>query len=478
IEYSSQTINRLASISKAVAGVLALDLEEKGLLDVERRTDSYTGEVHGESIPSHHTHTLLQLLSNRGGVKHYPTKKEKENEPASTIMPVINGSFNTALEASAELWHVPLVGPPGDQYHYTTHGYTLLGAAIEGALGLPIQQVIQQHLTDAYDLGTLRVEDLSEANSNRSTVYVKFDTGTRAVAADDLSWKVLGGGLEASVYDLTRFGWKVINGEILSEAARAKLWTEPPPTGAGYALGWELGTDNGMQWVGKDGAQPGANTYLLMYPSQKIVVAVMVNRRENGNAERLAREIAELMLDDVPALALHQNIRIRQDVDDDGRVALTDVLACVQGLRRVTEGQPSTTGGTTRYLDVNGDQRFTIADLLDIVAEVRRGLAGEGEAPEPTSAGLVMSAARDRWEESSPGSAPLEQPESEAPAPAAEQTPYLHSRRSVISDAMAPPVRSATHHESEDDASSLEAMLHDISLQNAFPEMGNTPLGA
>ncbi len=459
LQYSSRTVNRLASVSKAVAGVLALDLVEKGLLDINRRTASYTGTVYGESIPSHHTHTLLQLLSNRGGIGHYDELGD------------VNGVFATALEASAEFWDEPLtVSPAGSGYHYSTHGYTLLGAAIEGALGQPIQQIVQQRLTDAFDLNTLRVEDRGVANRYRSAVY---RTGTTAVTADNTSWKILGGGLESSVYDLARFGAKLLSGQILSERSRATLWTPPPPDDEDYGLGWDLGTRRGLQWVGKSGGQLGANTYLLMYPSQDLVIAVLTNRQGGGHsAGRLAREIADLILDDEPATP-SQNIRIRQDVNDDGQVSLADVLACVQTLRSATSNTaPTDPQSTSLYLDVNGDRQVSIADLLEIVVELRRALTAEGEATDLSPEGeataappmlvitpVVVSKAdsseRFSPQESEAEALPLQDlsrtPESTPPATSDSTTPTSASNVQLSKD-----------DRDDEGSTALEAMIQDI----------------
>ncbi|MEK7255932.1 MAG: serine hydrolase, partial [Bacteroidota bacterium] len=62
----SETIYRLASVSKAVTGTLAFRLKDKGKIDLNKKTRDYESR-----LPAHHTHTVGQLLSNRGKVRHY-----------------------------------------------------------------------------------------------------------------------------------------------------------------------------------------------------------------------------------------------------------------------------------------------------------------------------------------------------------------------------------------------------------------------
>lgn len=278
LQYSSRTINRLASVSKAVAGVLALDLDEKGLLNIDSKSSSYIKSYNGNSMPSKHTHTLRQLLSNRAGMGHY----DEWGTPS--------GSYSTALAATAALWNKTLVDKPGKKYHYSTHGYTFLGAAMEGALGKSITQIVKQYVTDAYKLDTLKVENRSVSNSYRAALY---SSSNKELSADNSSWKILGGGLEGSAYDLARFGNMVLNGTILTSASRTDMWTAPAPTSKKYGLGWDFGTRNDTQWVGKSGAQRGSNTYLLMFPEKGIVISVLTNRQEGHKASSIANAIGD-----------------------------------------------------------------------------------------------------------------------------------------------------------------------------------------
>jgi CubicO group peptidase (beta-lactamase class C family) len=272
----SRTIYRLASISKAVGGVLSLRLDEQSLLNLNASTSSLV-----PGLPAFHTHTVLQTISNRSGVGHYDD------------YPSVSGNFNTALEAVQEIEDVALAYTPGAGYKYSTHAYTFLGASLEGATGDPIAEIVDDELTTPYALNTLRVEDRSIPNAKRATIY---NTTNQEVTADDLSWKVLGGGLESSAYDLARFGIKLLNQSILTQESVDTMWT-PPDGLSSYSLGWSTGTESGTQVVAKDGAQNGARSYLRMYPEKGYVIVVLTNRKGGGHSPvTLGREIGKLLL--------------------------------------------------------------------------------------------------------------------------------------------------------------------------------------
>jgi CubicO group peptidase (beta-lactamase class C family) len=272
----SRTLFRLASVSKAVAGALSLRLEEQGLVD---SGDPSSDHIPG--LPAFHTHSLSQTISNRSGIGHYDE------------YPGIAGDYDTALAAAMQLWNTPLVANPGAMYFYSTHAYTFLGASLEGALGDPLGTVFNDTLRQPYNLNTLNLEDRSVANKFRATLY---NTQNQEVSADDLSWKVLGGGLEASAYDLGRFGARLVDGTILSEASLNEMWT-PPDGLSNYALGWNTGTHAGSFVVAKSGAQNGARSYIRIYPDDELIIVVLTNRKEGGHDPReLAKAIGALIL--------------------------------------------------------------------------------------------------------------------------------------------------------------------------------------
>ncbi len=272
----SRTLFRLASVSKAVAGALSLRLDEKGLVDID---DPSSAHIPG--LPAFHTHTVSETISNRSGIGHYDE------------YPSIVGAYNTALAAAMQLWNTPLVGNPGSQYFYSTHAYTFLGASLEGTVGDPLGTIFEDTLREPYNLNTLNLENRSVPNKYRATLY---NTQNNEVSADDLSWKVLGGGLEASTYDLARFGAKLVDGTILSQASLNSMWT-PPDNLSNYALGWNTGTHLGSSVVAKSGAQNGARSYIRIYPDDEIVIVVMTNRKGGGHSpSELAKAIGALIL--------------------------------------------------------------------------------------------------------------------------------------------------------------------------------------
>ncbi len=277
IWYSSRTVNRLASISKALGGVLAMRLVERRLIDLDRMTRDYE-----PSLPRAHTHTIRQLVSNRGGIGHY-------NEHGS-----VNAQFATALDGVQFFLNDPLPYQPGTGCLYSTHGSTLAAVAYEAVLSKSIDQIAEEELSTALGLPTLKPEDRSKVTIDWAALY---NTDNSEATPDFLDWKRLGGGFVSSPYDLLRFGMKLLNNEVISETSRTEMWTVPAPNCSNYALGWNVGTDQGTPVAAKDGAQLGARTYIRIYPEIEAVIVVLSNRQGGGhNAVQLGRDIGTLLL--------------------------------------------------------------------------------------------------------------------------------------------------------------------------------------
>ena len=277
----STHVGSTASVSKAVSGVLTMRMVEQGLLDLDDETREWV-----PTMPDEHTHTVGALLANRGCIRHY----------ASGLDGFANQAYATALDAAEEFWDDPLVCDPEDEdYNYSTHGYTLLGAALEAAGNDDHKDLLRTKLTTPFGLGTLGPQNFS-SSVHRMSIYTSNDV---EVSTPNNDWKVEGGGVDSSVADLGLFGAKLIGGQILSDDSLETMWT-PWNGESSYAYGWSTGTEDGTQVVAKNGSWTGNLAYLRLYPEEGISVAVMMNDRSGDqSATQLGRDIGALVLDSV-----------------------------------------------------------------------------------------------------------------------------------------------------------------------------------
>ena len=86
----------------------------------------------------------------------------------------------------------PLEHEPGTRYTYTTFGYTLLGAVIEGASGMTFIDYLREHVLKPAGMTHTQADDLYVIIPNRAAgywpqVYGRFDGHLRNAALMDSS---------------------------------------------------------------------------------------------------------------------------------------------------------------------------------------------------------------------------------------------------------------------------------------------------
>jgi CubicO group peptidase (beta-lactamase class C family) len=110
----------------------------------------------------------------------------------------------------------------------------------------------------------------------------------------DNSYKWAGGGFLSTTEDLARFAQALLAGRLLKPATLRLLWTSQRTRDGeetGYGLGWTVRTDSaGRRRVGHTGGSMGGTANLIIYPEERLVVALLVNsdRTFIGAAPRIA----------------------------------------------------------------------------------------------------------------------------------------------------------------------------------------------
>jgi CubicO group peptidase (beta-lactamase class C family) len=274
------TLFRLGSISKPVTAAIALRLAEAGTLDLDADVRALVPEA--RHLPPM---TLAQLLAHTAGVRHYRPDR-RDNSTA----------HRTTTEALALFVGDPLLSAPGAKYSYSTHGYTLVVAALERASGRSFVELVREHVRDR-GTPSLDCEVLVDAKPARSALYeLEKDGGARLEAErEDNSWKYGGGGMESTALDLARFGDAVRTATLVSPAARERMWS-PTALADGkqshYGLGWRIARDRGE--VLHTGSQQGAHSALVIVPAEGLVIAVTTNTN-GGKPQELVPRLRELL---------------------------------------------------------------------------------------------------------------------------------------------------------------------------------------
>ncbi|HIL23887.1 MAG TPA: class A beta-lactamase-related serine hydrolase [Verrucomicrobia bacterium] len=279
-----RTLFRWASISKSLTGVTALQLWEKGKLDLEADVLRYVPEFPAKPAPIRIRH----LLCHQGGIVHY------SNGPVVVTVRAYEkpNPFENVLLALDTFKHSPLVNAPGEKYAYTTHGFILLSAVVERAGRQKFAHQVRDRIAKPLGMTTLQPDYQWVRIPNRAVGYRKQD-GKVVVSTDtDVSWKLGGGGFISNIDDLAKFAAGLMNHRLVEPTTRAKMWTQQKTNDGQittYGLGFSFkkyhegevhkwkADGKGVLLVGHSGAQEKTRTYMILWPVKKMAVVVMTN---------------------------------------------------------------------------------------------------------------------------------------------------------------------------------------------------------
>jgi serine beta-lactamase-like protein LACTB len=275
---------RQGSVSKVVTATLTAVLATKGTVALDAPISNYMPELPEQ----HRATTLRQLLTHRGGIRHYI---DRDSMPGPAGAPIDYRNYATNAEVLAVFINDPLIAKPGERVSYSTFGYTLISLVLEAAAKTPFLDLIQREIAAPLGLASLGPDAPRSITPNRVTGYhpraqVKdvnpaIDGPWANIMPVNPAYKWAGGGLLATPTDVARFGAAHFAAGKLPKAALDAIFTvqteatdRSPPLG----LGWRINEDKGkrLRWH-HAGGQDGARATLVVYPKEQLSIAFATN---------------------------------------------------------------------------------------------------------------------------------------------------------------------------------------------------------
>lgn len=277
---------RIGSVSKPLTAVAVARLWEEGRLDLDVPVQSYV-----PSFPEKRwTITTRQLAGHVAGVRHY---RDQEF--------LIRDSYPTVEEGLAIFEDDTLLFEPGTDYNYSTYGWNLVSAVVEGAAGTPFLRYMRTSVIEPLDLDETVADHPDSVIFHRTDFYDRGEDARLLNAPYvDNSYKWAGGGYLSTAPDLVRFGLAHLEPGILEPETVETLWTSQETSdgeATGYGIGWRVAEDEeGRRIVGHGGGSVGGTTALVIYPDEGVVVAITSNLGR-ADFDNLHRRVAELFLE-------------------------------------------------------------------------------------------------------------------------------------------------------------------------------------
>ncbi len=287
VRVTPSTKLRIGSVSKPITTAAVALLVQSGKLDLDARVQEYVPSFPVKAHPV----TPRQLAGHLGGIRHYAGDEMLSMQP-----------YRTVTDGLAMFRDDSLIFPPGTRYSYSSHGFNLLSAVVEGASGEPFLGFVRRNVLHPLGMRSTIAEHPDSVIEHRARYYVRATNGSLLNAPYvDNSYKWAGGGFISTPEDLVRLGSALLQPGFLKEESRSLLFTSQRTSDGketGYGIGWRVDTDSLLgRTLSHGGGSVGANAYLVMYSERRIVVAMLANTNSSfvgsgGGARQVARLFA------------------------------------------------------------------------------------------------------------------------------------------------------------------------------------------
>ncbi|OLC03300.1 MAG: hypothetical protein AUH45_06145 [Gemmatimonadetes bacterium 13_1_40CM_69_22] len=267
VPVTAETQFRIGSVSKPLTATAVALLYEQGKLDLDAPVQRYVPSFPDKGRPI----TTRQLAGHLAGIRHYRGDEF-----------LLNRHFNTVLEGLTIFQGDALLFPPGTKFSYSTYGWNLISAVVEGAAGQDFLSYMSRNVFRPLGMTHTAPDRVDSLMPNRTRFYERAgDSGFVAAPPVDNSYKWAGGGFVSTAEDLVKFGSAMLQPGFLKAETLELLFTSQKTTAGeptGYGIGWFVGTDSlGHRWVFHGGGSVGGTTAFGVDRDSRIVVAITSN---------------------------------------------------------------------------------------------------------------------------------------------------------------------------------------------------------
>ncbi len=256
---------RIGSISKSLTSAAVGLLVESGQLDLDVPVQTYVPEFPARSHPI----TTRQLGGHLSGIPHY------------LPIEIVNTThYASVTEALDKFKDKEPESEPGEAFEYSSYGWNLIGAVIEGASGQPFLDFMEERVIAPLGLEDTMPDETREVIARRAQVYMVTPRGAFNPPAIDQSDAWPSGGYLSSAEDLVRFADAMWSGKLVKQTTIELLSSSQRTTRGeetGYGIGWQDQTLAGRRWSGHGGSHVGATADLWFEPQERLAIALITN---------------------------------------------------------------------------------------------------------------------------------------------------------------------------------------------------------
>jgi CubicO group peptidase (beta-lactamase class C family) len=263
---------RIGSISKTLTALALGKLIDESGIQFSDPVQKYVPYFPEKKYPI----TIYQLASHTAGIRDYNYRNGEY---------VSDKNYSSVKEAISIFKDDTLIFQPGTKYSYSTYGYVLLSAVIEGTTHMDyLSYMHDQVFTPMGLLNT--VPDFNDSIiSNRVKFYDESSGKIVNGYHVNNSNKWAGGGFLSTPLDLVHMSQNLLKHQFIGDSTVQKIWSESTLLNGekiAYGIGWKLDKDKlQRKYVYHGGSSIGGRAFLLVYPKEQLIIAITCNLSTN-----------------------------------------------------------------------------------------------------------------------------------------------------------------------------------------------------
>lgn len=283
---TTESVFTIGSITKQFTGTAILKLEMQGKLSVNDPISEFFNNVPQDkaNITIHH------LLTHSAGLESdYGNSDFEEVSRDEIIRRVLNAELRSK---------------PGERYHYSNAGYSLLGAIIEITSGQSYEAYLNEHLfkpagmsKSGYLIPKWNPDDIAQGYVGEKHWGTVLE---RPWASDGPYWNLrANGGIHSTIVDMYKWHLALEGEAVLSKEAKHKLFASHIPEdeegSSYYGYGWAIfKTDRGTKLIAHNGGNGIFFADFRRYVDEDVVIIIMSNVADSP-AEYVSPNIARIV---------------------------------------------------------------------------------------------------------------------------------------------------------------------------------------
>jgi D-alanyl-D-alanine carboxypeptidase len=276
----------IGSISKQFTATAILLLQEQGKLSLDDKVGKFIPDLTRASEV-----TIRQLLSHTSGYQDY--------WPQDYVMPMMLQPVTA--KKILDMWaRKPLDFDPGTKWQYSNTNFVIAGLIVEKASGMSLLQFLQEKVFTPLGMKSVANIDQEKLGDTDPTGYMRYALGPlRPAPKEGKGWLFAAGELAMPAEDLAKWDISIIEQKLMKPASYREFETEvvlKNGLGTQYGLGVFVRSEFGHRALSHGGEVSGFTAENMVFPDERVAVAVLANQDAADASAEIARAIAPLLL--------------------------------------------------------------------------------------------------------------------------------------------------------------------------------------